>query len=168
MRVDVQLPDASVVQVYADGKAWIKDPGGVRDAPPEMLADFAASAKRDVLQLLLGAATAKLKARFVKEEGFEGRVLKVIALSSEESPEVRLHIDPQTASVVKVAYETRLPNDRTPRPTEEVFSDYRTVDGVSLPFKGVVVRAGMVVLERQLTSVQVNPVISADLFVKPR
>jgi zinc protease len=168
MRVDVQLPDASIVQVYADGKAWVKDPGGIRDAPPEMLAEFAASAKRDVLQLLLGAATGKLKARLVKEEGFEGRVLKVIALSSEDNPEVRLYLDPETASVVKLAYEARLPNEPSPRPTEEVFSDYRTVDGVSLPFKAAVVRGGMVVVERQLTSVQVNPVISAELFAKPR
>ncbi len=168
MRVDAQLPDASVVQVYADGKAWVKDPGGIHDAPPEMLVEFAASAKRDVLQLLLGAATGKLESRLLKDEGFEGRVLKVIALSSDESPEVRLHIDPQTAAVVKLAYKTRLPNEATARATEEVFSDYRTVDGVSLPFKGAVMRGGMVVLERQLTSVQVNPVISADLFVKPR
>ena len=129
MRVDAQLPDAKIVQVFADGKAWMQDPGGVHDAPPDMQAEFAASAKRDVVPLLIAAAAGKLQARLLKEEGFEGKVLKVLAISGDDTPEVRLHIDPQTSTVLKIAYDSAAPatpgGKPDPRPTEEIFSDYR-------------------------------------------
>ena len=172
MRVDAQLPDAKIVQVFADGKAWVQDPGGVHDAPPEMLAEFAASAKRDVVPLLIAAAAGTLQARLLKEEGFQGRVLKVLALGGEGIPEVRLHVDQQTGTILKITYESLAPappgGKSEPRPTEEVFTDYRPVAGVSLPFKATVTRGGQVLLERQLTGVQINSEIPADIFLKPR
>jgi hypothetical protein len=172
MRVEAQLPDAKIVQVVADDKAWIEDPGGIHDAPPEMQAEFSASAKRDVVPLLIAAAAGKLQVRLLKEEGFQGRVLKVLAIGGESTPEVRLHVDPQTGTVLKIAYESSAPappgGKSELRPTEEVFTDYRSVAGVSIPFKATVIRAGQVLLERQLTAVQINPEIPADIFVKPR
>jgi hypothetical protein len=99
-------------------------------------------------------------------------VLNVLAISGEGIPEVRLHVDPQTGTVLKITYESSAPappgGKSEPRPTEEVFSDYRSVAGVSLPFKATVTRAGQVLLERQLTGVQINPEIPADIFLKPR
>jgi hypothetical protein len=172
MRVEAQLPNAQIVQVYADGKAWVQDPGGVRDAPPDMLADFAASAKRDLVRLLVGAANGQLKVQALGEEGHEGQTLKVLGISGDGVPPVRLHIDPQSATVVKLTYDSRTPapgdaGNAEPRPTEEIFSDYRVVDGVSIPFKATVKRGGMVLLERQLTNVQVNVPIDAAVFAKP-
>jgi zinc protease len=169
IRVDAQLADARIVQVYANGTAWVKDPGGVRDAPPEMAAEFAASAKRDVLTLIVGAATGQLQVRPFGEQGHEGRTLKVFAVSGEGVPQVLVHVDPQNANIVKITYEatTPVPGSDQPRPTEEIFSDYREVDGVSLPFKATVMRNGMVLLERQLTNVEVNAAIPEGFFAKP-
>ena len=167
MRVDAELAGAQVVQVFADGKAWVRDPAGVHDAPPEMQAEFAASAKRDVLPLLVGAANGELSTALIGEEGFEGRVLKVLAISGRDTPQVRLHVDPQSGIVMKIAYDARSPGPGRGA-TEEIFSDYRTVDGVSFPFKATVMRGGLVLLERQLTSVQINPTIGAEVFTKPQ
>jgi zinc protease len=170
VRVDAQVSGAEIVQVYADGKAWVKDPGGVRDAPPEMVAEFAASARRDVISLLIGAAGGAVKVRPAGEEGHEGRTLKVFDVATGQGPDVKLHIDPQSATVVRLTYDSRTP---TPdgsvesRLTEETFNDYRTVNGISLPFKATVKRGGVVLLERQLTSVQINAPIPDGLFQKP-
>jgi hypothetical protein len=167
MRVEATLPDAQIVQVYADGSGWLKDPGGVHDAPPQMVEEFGGSFKRDVGLLLLGAAKGKLRAELRPEEGAEGRVLKVLAIGGggeANDRAIRLYIDPQTGHVVKLGHE----DDAAYRGTEELFSDYRTVDGVSFPFKGSVARAGRVLLERTITSVQINPEIRPDVFVKPR
>ena len=167
IRVDAQLPGVQLVQVYADGSGWMQDPGGVHDAPPQMLTELAGGIKRDVRALLLAAAKGSLKATVLPEEGFEGRVLKVLALSGDDVPQVKVYLDPQTAHVVKLQYETSGPGQPA-RSTEEVFSDYRTVEGLAFPFKASVVRSGVVLLERQITSVEVNPEIKADVFVKPR
>jgi len=48
-----------------------------------------------------------------------------------------------------------------------MFGDYRTVDGVSIPFKATIKRGGRVLLERHLTNVQLNAPIASDLFAKP-
>ncbi len=173
MRVEAQLPEGQIVQVYANGAAWVRDPSGVHDVPPEMRADFAASTRRDSLALLLGAATGGLQARLAGEEGHDGRALKVLEISGEDVSPVRLHIDPQTAAVVKMTFESRAPEGSAQPPrdrhvTEEIFSDYRMVDGVNVAFKALVKRAGMVLMERQLTSVQINPTFPADLFARPR
>jgi hypothetical protein len=170
IRVDAQVPGAEIVQVYADGTAWMKDPAGVHDAPPDMVAEFAASARRDVYVLLIGAASGAIKVRPAGEEGHEGRRLKVFEFSTGTDPDVKLHIDPQSATVVRLTYDSRT---KTPdgtvetRLTEEIFSDYRTVDGITMPFKATVKREGVIVSERQLTRVQINAPIPADLFQKP-
>jgi zinc protease len=167
IRVEAELPGVQLVQVYADGSGWMRDPGGVHDAPPQMLSELASGIKRDVRALLLGAAKGSLNATVLPEEGFEGRVLKVLALSGDDVPQVKLFLDPQTAHVVKLSYEAA-GQGQPARATEEFFSDYRTIDGLAFPFKASVVRSGVVLLERQITSVDINPEIKADVFVKPR
>jgi zinc protease len=165
MRVDAKLPDAQVVQVYADGKGWLQDPSGIHDAPPDMLTEFAASARRDVAMLLLGASAGELEVRMLPEEGFNGRTLKVLGITAKDLQPIALHIDPQSGEVVKIAYESR---GAGPKLTEEIFSDYRKVDGISLPFKAAIARGGVVLLERQFTSVEINPTIGPEIFAKPR
>jgi hypothetical protein len=173
MRVEAQLPEGEVVQVYANGSAWVRDPGGVHDAPPEMQAEFEASTKRDSMALLVGAATGALRANLAGEEGHDGRTLKVLEITGDGLSPVRLHIDSQSGAVVKMTHESQAPPgsaqpSHEQRLTEEIFSDYRMVDGVNVAFKALVKRAGIVLMERQLTSVQINPTFPADLFAKPR
>lgn len=167
IRVDANLTGVQLVQVYADGAGWMQDPGGVHDAPPQMLTELAGGIKRDVRALLIGAAKGSLKATLLPEEGFDGRVLKVIGISGDDVPQVKMYVDPQTAHIVRLSYETA-GQGQPARVTEELFSDYRTIDGVAFPFKASVVRSGVVLLERQITSVDINPEIKPDLFTKPR
>jgi hypothetical protein len=51
---------------------------------------------------------------------------------------------------------------------EEVFSDYRTVNGIRVPFQAAVVRDGRTLVKRVLTKVAFNdPTVDARLFEKP-
>jgi hypothetical protein len=165
LRVEARLSGVELVQVYADGAAWVRDPGGVHDAPPEMVTELAAGVKRDVRALLLGAAQGQLRAATLPEEGFQGRVLKVLEISGDDLAPVRLFLDPQTAHVVKMSYQSGAPNARD---TEELFGDYRTVDGLSFPFKASLSRGGTVLVERLITAVELNPEIDPEVFQKPR
>ena len=51
--------------------------------------------------------------------------------------------------------------------TEELYSDYRDVDGVLVAFRSIVRRNGFSVLERQLTKLTFNETLSQELFAKP-
>jgi zinc protease len=164
VRVEAKLPDAEIVQVYADGTGWLKDPGGVRDAPPEMLRDFQAGAYRDPIALLRGVAMGTLTAKLLPEAGDGGRVLRVFEVTGEGLAPLRAYIDSQTGRLVKIGYSTRIQGAVY---AEEVFDDYRMVDGVAVPFKASVVRGDVTVMSRTLTEITINPSLPADTFTRP-
>jgi hypothetical protein len=52
--------------------------------------------------------------------------------------------------------------------TEETFADYRTVDGIKVPFDTQLARAGSPTIRRTLTRVTFNAPIPAGQFDRPR
>ena len=164
-RVDATISGADIVQVYDGGKAWLKDPGGVRDAPPPMAAEFAASVRRDMIPLLIGAAEGTLTAKLLPDEGRDGAALRVVEVTGGGMTPVRLFID-KDHLIARQAFSAAGPDGRTMQ-AEEVFSDYRDVDGVQVPFTAEVLRNGQPILTRTLTSVTFNTEIPESIFARP-
>jgi zinc protease len=172
-RVDATIPDpsgaaraAEVIQTYTAGRAWIKDPTGVHDPPPEMLADFAASVRRDTFPMLIDAAEGRLSVRQLADEGAGAQALRVLEIQGANLKPIRLYIDSGNL-IVKQTYSTP-GSDGQPGTTEEAYSDYRTIDGIRVPFETQLTRAGSPVLRRTLTKVTFNPPIEPSMFDKPR
>ena len=81
-RVDAEINGAQTTQVFNAGAAWVKDPKGIRDAPPEMAADFAASVRRDIIPLLTDAAEGRLTVRKGTDQAArDGRGVQVLEIS---------------------------------------------------------------------------------------
>ncbi|HEY5616797.1 MAG TPA: pitrilysin family protein [Vicinamibacterales bacterium] len=165
-RVDATVAGAEVVQVYNGGHAWARDPGGVHEAPPGMRDDFAASVRRDMIPMLVAAAEGRLAMRLLPEEGGGGQVLKVLEISGAQLPPVKLYVD-AGALVVRQIFQTPGPDGR-PIEAEELFFDYRAVDGVQVPFRADVRRSGNLILSRTLTKVAFNTPLDDKLFIKPQ
>jgi zinc protease len=164
-RVDAMVGGANVIQVYDRGNAWLKDPHGVTDAPIPMRAEFAASVERDIIPLLVGAADGTRTVRLLPEEGKDGRVYRVIEIIGALRNPVRLYIDAK-GMVSREAYTEPGPLGR-PTQVEEVFSDYRSVDGIQVPFHAELRQNGQTVLDRTLTTVKINSDVDRTLFEKP-
>ena len=164
-RVDANIAGADIVQVYNAGQAWMREPGGVRDAPPPMAAEFAASVRRDMIPLLVGVVEGTLAAKLLPEEGRDGRTLRVVEVTGDGLSPVRLFIDAEDR-VARQAFSAAGPDGRAMQ-AEEVFSDYRAVDGVQVPFTAEVLRNGQPILTRVLTSVQFNTEVPESLFSRP-
>jgi hypothetical protein len=164
-RVDATFAGQQNVQAYNAGSAWVRDPAGVSAAPPAMRSDFAATVRRDTFPLLIAASEGKLSVRPLPEEGKDGVMLKVIEISGEGLTPVRLYID-QNNRIVRQVYTTPGPDGR-PSQAEEVFSDYRKVNGIEVPFKASVLRDGRLILDRTLKSVAFNVPVDASLFQQP-
>ena len=64
-RVDADMPTGKVTQVYADGRYWIAEPGGVKEIPPEARGPIQSNVQRDIVRVLLKAATGTLVVREV-------------------------------------------------------------------------------------------------------
>jgi zinc protease len=165
-RVDANVAGAQVVQVYNAGAAWVRDPAGVHDVPPEMRDEFGASVRRDTIPVLIASAEGKLALRLLPDEGADGRVLKVLEISGPQLPAVRLYIDSQNF-IARQSFSTPGP-DGKPIQADEVFSDYRSVTGVQVPFRADVRRGGQVILSRTLTNVSLNTPVDDALFAKPQ
>jgi hypothetical protein len=165
-RVDATVGDAQVVQIFNAGGAWIKDPSGVHDAPPPMRDDFAASVRRDTIPMLIAAAENKLAVKVLPDEGRDGRTLRVLEISGAGLAPVKLYIDQQNL-IARQSFAAAGPDGR-PVQAEEVFSDYRSISGIQVPFKAEVYRNGKVILSRVLKNVTLNTALNDTLFARPQ
>ena len=165
-RVDANVAGAQVVQVYNAGSAWVRDPAGIHDVPPEMRDEFGASVRRDTIPVLIGAAEGKLSLRLLPDEGAAGRVFKVLELSGPQLPAMRMYIDSQNL-IARQSFSTPGPEGK-PVQADEVFSDYRSVNGVQVPFRADVRRGSQVILSRTLTNVALNTPVDDALFARPQ
>ncbi len=164
-RVDALFAGQQNVQAYNGGTAWVKDPAGVSAAPPAMRNDFAATVRRDTFPLLIGAAEGRYAVRLLPEEGQSGAVLRVLEVSGAGLDPVRLYID-RDYRIARQAYTTPGP-DGKPTRAEEVYADYRKVNGIDVPYKATVLRDGRQILERTLKSVTFNTAVDLNLFQQP-
>ncbi len=78
-------------------------------------------------------------------------MLRVLEISGEQLQPVQLYIDPQ-GFIARQAFSAPGPDGRSV-PIEEVFSDYRRVDGIMVPYKAELVRQGRTILTRTLRTV---------------
>ena len=100
----------------------MKDPGGVHDAPPEMLKRFPAPAHCAIRwRCCAAAATGQLSVRLMPEESKDGRALKVLGVSGERCHRSACSSTRSAASSCKIGYDAR---GQGPLYTEEVFDDY--------------------------------------------
>ena len=165
-RVDATVGGAEVSQVFNGGTAWMRDPRGVVEVPSPARAEMAASVRRDMMPLLVAAAEGKLMLRLMPEESRQGQVLRAIELSGEGFSPVTLYVNAQN-QVTRQVFTIPGPEGRSLR-AEEVFSDFRAVDGVQVPFKAELLHDGQQILSRALTSVTFNGPIDDKLFTRPQ
>jgi hypothetical protein len=164
-RVDASVGGANVVQVYNSGDAWMTDPNGTRDAPAPMKSEFATSVRRDMIPLLIDAAEGRLVAKLLPDEGRDGRALRVLEISGEGVPPVRLYVDAE-GLVARQSFSREAP-DGGRRTADEAFSDYRDIDGIKVPFTAQLTHDGRPVLTRVLTDVKFNTPVDLKLFSRP-
>jgi zinc protease len=178
-RVDIFVQDDQISQVFNAGRAWQDSPGGLAPLPPELQADFAKSVKRDIVPLLIAASEGRYQMQVLQDErGADGRTLHVLQISGADLDPVQLHIDEQML-LVKQSYSTTPPapppgrGGRASAPrqvrVEEVFSDYRSVNGIKVPFEASVVQDGRTLMRRVVTRIAFNdPSVTPQLFDPPR
>jgi zinc protease len=165
-RVDAEINGTQTTQVFNAGKAWVKSPAGVQDAPPAMAADFAMSVRRDIITLLIDAAEGRLTVRKLADHNTsDGRPVQVLEVSGPQLDRVRLFVD-QQMMIVGQAYSAPGPQARQIL-SEEVFSDYRFVNGIRVPYEAQLLQNGQPVLKRTITKVTINEPVPDALFNKP-
>jgi hypothetical protein len=167
VRVEAEVPAGTVVQIYADGQACLKDPNGVREAPAAMRDDFHAGVAHNLVGALLAVHDGRAQARVVPDPAAEGDdAPDAVEVTAPGVEPFTLHFDGDSGRVVAERYTMTGPGGSR-AVVEESFSGYRAVDGVELPFSAVVTRQGATVMQRAIRTVELNVSLDAALFRKP-
>ena len=159
-RVEADADGRRIVQVYADGRYWIQDAQGAREAPVSVRDEIHASIQRDVVPLLLRAAAGKLTLRDVHSD--DGS-LAAVAVGGDGMMPVTLFVNRASGLIVREQYAA--PDGAGV--IQERYSDYRDVNGVQVAFQTVVERPGAPLIERDVENIRFNIPLQASLFVRP-
>lgn len=163
-RVDVVTPRGPVMQLHTQGRFWIRDERGAREAPAAMASEMRGSIERDSIRLLLRIAEnpSSLTRTSVR---VDGRELPALEVPSPGGRPVTVILDPASGLVVGQRYLIESPSG--PVAAEERFSDYRDVDGLQVAYRAVLQRTGAPRVERILRDFAYNIQLDPALFAAP-
>jgi zinc protease len=165
VRVETKLPAGNVVQVYDGDRAWVRDPAGVHEVPAQGLTDVRLGLRRDTIAALLAAYDGLLSARLlpdIKDEG--GRMHRALELTGKDLDPMVMYVDPETFRVTRQTYVAGAPGAPL---IEELFGDYRPIDGVQIAFSATVRRDGETLIERKVVELRINDSLDPALFKRP-
>ena len=165
VRVGTRLEQVTSVQVYDGEHAWVSDPAGIHEVPERFARDLQASLKRDTIALLLAAEQGAVRARVLADLTDDtGKVFHALELSASDLEPVVLYVDAETNLISRQTYVIGGAGQPL---IEEVFGDYKSVDGVQMPLAVTVRRGGQLVLERTVGSIVFNATLDPVLFKRP-
>ena len=132
VRQDNELPFMKQ-SVYSDGASgWLAGMQGIQPLSPPIMKQIRGEAFRQIASLAMSDRDAD---RTVNESA-----PGVLEISSKQGERVSLTVDEKTGLPAKLAYQQSPAEGGTA--VEEVFSDWRDVDGLHLPFQWSVTQSG--------------------------
>ncbi len=163
-RIEAATPAGRLIQVFNAGKYWVQDRSGIHDAPESMAALIRGNVQRDTIPLLLALNDGKVSASF-GEMSEAGRKLPVLEVSLPGSTPLTLVFDPATTLLARSKY--RMPGPSGDVNVEEIYSNYRDVNGLKVPFTTEVRRDGAPAVHRTLRTFEFNVSLDPAVFNKP-
>jgi zinc protease len=150
--------------VAVPGGAFMAMGGGVRDMPASQSAETLAQVKRDLIYI---AQHANDPSFIFAAQGSEkiGNVDARIVDVRGDGVAVRWFVDPQTGRVLREHYKTMGRNG--PSNAETDLDDWKTSEGLTLPYSHTNKDNGEDSSTMQYTSVQINPTVDPKIFERP-
>lgn len=174
-RLDANLPEGSRLFVVDNGKGSLKHPSGQLEAVPAHNTLNVGTMMVPIIQLAAALHDDTMQISYVGQETKEGHEVHHIRLqqifgNSVDDPRSRLtkrdfFIDTKTFEIVSTM-EMRHPTYQSgvDYPHEMQFSDYRAVDGLSIPFSINEVTSGQRTFTVHLNSFSVNQGLGDEHF----
>ena len=161
-RVDAETPAGKVTQISVNGKYWVADAKGAsEELDAARSAPIRAAIERDVVRLLIQAATGKLSVSTVDAPA-EDPLIAAVEVSGAGIAPVVLLINRNNGLIEMARYDAGAEGRTT-----ETYSDYRNVNGIQVPFHTVLRRGALSPIERDVKTIRFNVPLDAGLFVRP-
>ena len=165
MHVDVQTPQGSLTIVATPDDAFMSMAGmGTRSMPPAQKNEMLAQLHHDlvyVAQHVDDPAFTFTAAGTEKIGDVEAAILDI----GGAIPWVRWYIDPKTGYILREKYKAM--GQSGPFDGESNLSDWRTVDGLTMPYKHQNKQNGQETSNAEFKKIDLNPAVDPKLFAKP-
>lgn len=163
-RTDIVSPFGEFSMVWDGGAGWQKSPRGVGDMPGPLLESLRKRLARFVPLLLLEAGEGKRSVQHLDSKTEDGNEVDVVLVADQGGDQVQLTVEKKTGHVLREVYQTNAPTG--PVEEEQVFSDFRAVGGLTVPFKMLTLQNGQKASESTVDSYEVNAGLDPTLFVR--
>jgi zinc protease len=156
VRQDNELPFLKQ-SVYSDGTSgWLAGMQGVQNLTPPVLKQIRGEAFRQIPGLAMSDRDPNRTVNYAGDG--------VIEISTKEGESVRLSVDEKTGIPVKVAYQQSAAEGGAA--VEEVYSDWRDVDGIRLPYQWTVMQGGKKFAGVTVQDYKINSGLTAAALAK--
>lgn len=161
----MDLPGGERTQVLNGEEGWLKIGAEVGPLPNAEKREMQRGLFRETLNLLHKGARGEFTLKVHGKETYEGRTLHILNIKNADGDFVNLHIDADTFLPIKKSY--RGSAEAGLATLEEIYSDYRDVDGLMWPFRIEVYANGRLFIESSVRDLELNPEIGPEVFCKP-
>jgi zinc protease len=165
-RIEASTPAGRLVQVFSAGTYWIEDANGVHNAPDSLAEQIRGTVQRDTVPLLLALADGRVTAK-ATDTVDGGQTVPALDVALPGAKSLMLIFDPATALLAKARYRVNGSPDGGDVNVEEIYSDYRDVNGLKVAFKTELRRAGAPAVNRTVRTFEFNVPLDSSLFSKP-
>jgi zinc protease len=165
MHVDVQTPQGNLTIVASPEAAFMSMAGmGTRSMPPAQTTEMLSQLHHDLVYV---AQHADDPAFLFTAAGTEkiGDVDAAILDIGGAIPWLRWYIDPKTGYILREKYKAM--GQSGPFDGETNLADWRTVDGLTMPYKHQNKQDGKETSNAEFKKIELNPTVDPKLFAKP-
>src|ERR1022692_504971 len=165
MHVDVQTPQGNLTIVASPEAAFMSMAGmGTRSMPPAQTTEMLSQLHHDLVYV---AQHADDPAFVFTAAGTEkiGDVDAAILDIGGAIPWLRWYIDPKTGYILREKYKAM--GQSGPFDGETNLADWRTVDGLTMPYKHQNKQDGKETSNAEFKKIELNPTVDPKLFAKP-
>jgi zinc protease len=163
-KLTLKMPFGEVVQAVDGGAAWMGQGAMTQDAPGEVSKEMTKSIYvASGVYVLQSALAGKAQVQSLAPVEVEGRKFDAV-LWKQDDFDVKVLFDPATHLIARLSYRVQEAEGNVD--SEAVYSDYRDVSGVKLPFKELIYQNGQKIGERTITARQVNTAPAPETFKK--
>ena len=165
MHVDVQTPQGNLTIVASPEAAFMSMAGmGTRSMPPAQTTEMLSQLHHDLVYV---AQHADDPAFLFTAAGTEkiGDVDTAILDIGGAIPWLRWYIDPKTGYILREKYKAM--GQSGPFDGETNLADWRTVDGLTMPYKHQNKQDGKETSNAEFKKIEINPTVDPKLFAKP-
>jgi hypothetical protein len=165
-RIEMTMLGQSGVQVLNGEQAWASSGTQVQDLSGEQKQAMQAGIRTQVLPFLQRLATGDARVAWVEQGSVGGEPVDVLQVQAEGAL-VRASFSQKSGLLVRLEQEEPAMFGGGKVPMARLYSDFREVDGFTVPYRTERLARGTRLIEDKVTSLQVNRGVPDSQFQRP-